>query len=642
VQCFLIYVETSIEVECPEKTANQLNETKSTRCIVVKGQMRIIAHTGNDVSYAIASIRDGLQTAMQDSTFLQKIGMYFIRFLQYLGDSEEEALSPFSETNVVDSDGDGVDDTADAFPNDPTKTTESDGEGVGCKSDIVPNKAAGKTDSDGDTVVDEEDVYPNDPTEHKDHDGDGVGNNADAFPCDSLQTIDTDGDGVGDEVDAFPDDPNGFLDSDGDGVSDNTDAFPNDPTETADTDGDSVGDNSDAFPNDPSEFVDSDGDGVGDNSDAFHKDPTETKDSDGDGVGDNADAFPDDPNEFLDSDGDGVGDNADAFPHDINETVDSDGDNIGNNADSFPNDAAETADTDGDGVGDNADTFPDDSKEVADSDGDGVGDNADTFPDDSKEVADSDGDGVGNNADVFPNDPNEWQDTDSDRVGDNGDAFPYDGSKTQDSRDGTDPTEIVNEEKDDDSSVPLMLALGLPLIAVLFLASLFAEKKKQGTAANNARGHFVFKGTGDPPKSYHEGLYHHLRNGTRYLSTRCEQCLETRKNSFYVDDNLGTIREDEVYDDNVYGMESIPSSDSSSDPQTGLAAKFKGMDVHKCNSALCQRCNPSKKQRILFLPTGMRHQSSSDPQDTNQSGEIPFSSDDYPAKMDYFSERSEV
>ncbi len=607
-------------MECPEKTANQLNGTKATHCIVVKGQMRIIAHTGNDVSYAIASIRDGLQAAMQDSTFLQKIGMYFIRFLQYLGDSEEEALSPFSENSVVDSDGDGVDDTADAFPNDPTKTTDSDGDVVGCKSDVLPNKVTGTTDSDGDTVIDEEDLFPNDPTEHKDHDADGVGNNADAFPCDSLQTIDTDGDGVGDELDAFPNDPNEFLDSDGDSVSDNTDAFPNDPTETMDTDGDSVGDNSDAFPNNPKEFVDSDGDGVGDNSDAFHKDPTETKDSDGDRVGDNADAFPDDPNEFLDSDVDGVGDNADAFPNDINETTDSDGDNIGDNADSFPNDAAETAD----------------------SDGDGVGDNADIFPDDPKEAADSDGDGVGNNADAFPNDPYEWQDTDSDEVGDNGDAFPNDGSKTQDSRDETEPNVVANEEEDNGSSVPLMLAFGLPLIAVLFLTSLFVDRKKQAFAASNARGILVFRGTGDPPKSYHDGLYHHLRNGTRYLSTRCEQCLETRKNSFYVDDNLGTIREDEVYDDNVYGMDSIPSSDSSSGPQTGLAARFKGMDVHKCNSALCQRCHPSKKQRIHFLPTGLRHEGSHNLQDTNKGGEIPFSSDDYPTKLDYFSERSEV
>lgn len=456
-------------MECPEKTAEQLQETGSTDCIVVKGQMRIIAHAGNDVSYAIASIRDGLQAAMQDATFIQKLGMNFVRFLQYLGDSEEEALLPFVEDAIVDSDGDGVDDTTGSFPN--IAETET-------------------VDSDGDTIIDNEDLFPNDPTEHKDKDDGGVGNNADAFP--------------------------------------------NDPTGT----------------------TDSDGDGVGDNTDAFLNDAAETTDSDGDGVGGNAGAFPSDPSEALDSDGDGVADNADAFPRD----------------------------------------------------------------------------------------PFEWQDTDRDGVGDNGDAYPYDGTKTQDNRNGTEPIAVINEEEDDDSSVPLIFAFGLPLIVVLFLAGFFADKKKKAVVAsalNNLRNS-QFVGTGDPPKSYHEGLYHHLQNGARYLSTRCEQCRETRKNSFYVDDNLGTIREDEVYDDNMYGMDGNPSSDSSSGPQTGLATKFKGMDVHKCKSALCQRCNPPKKQRIQFLPTGLRRENNQDSPKSDERSDVPFSSDDFATKLEYFSERSEV
>ena len=121
-------------------------------------------------------------------------------------------------------------------------------------------------DSDGDGVPDVEDAFPNDPTETADSDGDGVGDNADAFPNDPAETTDSDGDGVGDNSDAFPNDPNESADSDGDGVGDNTDAFPNDPAETTDSDGDGVGDNSDAFPNDPNESADSDGDGVGDNA----------------------------------------------------------------------------------------------------------------------------------------------------------------------------------------------------------------------------------------------------------------------------------------------------------------------------------------------------------------------------------------
>ena len=100
-------------------------------------------------------------------------------------------------------------------------------------------------DSDGDGVPDGEDAFPNDPTETTDTDGDGVGDNADEFPNDPTETTDTDGDGVGDNADAFPNDPTETADSDGDGVGDNADAFPNDPTETEDGDGDGTGNNSD-------------------------------------------------------------------------------------------------------------------------------------------------------------------------------------------------------------------------------------------------------------------------------------------------------------------------------------------------------------------------------------------------------------
>lgn len=231
-------------------------------------------------------------------------------------------------------------------------------------------------DTDNDGVVDSLDDFPNDPSETTDTDGDGVGDNADAFPNDPSETADSDGDDVGDNADALPNDPSETADSDGDGVGDNADTFPNDASESADTDGDGVGDNGDN---------DIDGDGVENSSDAFPYDPTETTDTDGDGVGDNADAFPSDASETKDTDGDGLGDNADAFPNDANETIDTDGDGVGNNADEFPNDPSESADSDGDGVGDNADAFPNDPTETKDTDDDNVGDNADV---------DFDGDGL--------------------------------------------------------------------------------------------------------------------------------------------------------------------------------------------------------------------------------------------------------
>lgn len=101
------------------------------------------------------------------------------------------------------------------------------------------------TDSDGDGVNDDVDAFPNDPNETHDTDNDGVGDNADAFPSDPSEHVDSDGDGIGDNEDLYPNDPTETKDSDGDGVGDNADVFPNDPTENKDSDGDGIGDNAD-------------------------------------------------------------------------------------------------------------------------------------------------------------------------------------------------------------------------------------------------------------------------------------------------------------------------------------------------------------------------------------------------------------
>ena len=62
-----------------------------------------------------------------------------------------------------------------------------------------------QTDTDGDGVGDACDTFPNDPTETTDGDGDGVGDNADNCPAvANADQKDTDGDGVGDACDADP------------------------------------------------------------------------------------------------------------------------------------------------------------------------------------------------------------------------------------------------------------------------------------------------------------------------------------------------------------------------------------------------------------------------------------------------------
>ena len=79
------------------------------------------------------------------------------------------------------------------------------------------------TDADGDGIDDSYDAFPNDATEQSDMDADGVGDNADAFPHDSSETVDSDGDGVGDNSDSFPNDATEQSDMDADGVGDNVD-----------------------------------------------------------------------------------------------------------------------------------------------------------------------------------------------------------------------------------------------------------------------------------------------------------------------------------------------------------------------------------------------------------------------------------
>ena len=90
------------------------------------------------------------------------------------------------------------------------KTIDMDGDG---DLDVVysspsGNKIAwhetlggGAKDSDGDGVNDDEDAFPDDPSETADTDKDGVGDNADVFPNDPTETADCDNDGVGDNED---------------------------------------------------------------------------------------------------------------------------------------------------------------------------------------------------------------------------------------------------------------------------------------------------------------------------------------------------------------------------------------------------------------------------------------------------------
>jgi hypothetical protein len=97
--------------------------------------------------------------------------------------------------------------------------------------EIIVNNV--NTDADGDGVDNSIDIFPNDPSEWMDSDSDGHGNNKDAFPNNESEWADSDGDGFGDNIDLFPYMASDWIDTDGDGYGDNSDVYPNDKSKHA-------------------------------------------------------------------------------------------------------------------------------------------------------------------------------------------------------------------------------------------------------------------------------------------------------------------------------------------------------------------------------------------------------------------------
>ena len=366
----------------------------------------------------------------------------------------------------IDTDGDGVSDTNDPWPTDPTRSIDTDGDGFADNEDDCPNFPGNSTwilqgclDADGDGRTVEYDVFPSDGTQWNDTDGDGFGDEptgnfaddcpntaGDSWQNGTLGCPDNDGDGWSDGEDKFTNDSTQWHDIDGDGYGDNIggtnpDSCPSTPGNSTeggvlgcpDSDGDGWADSADAFPADDTQFSDQDGDGYGDNPSGTNADDCPLVfgnstidslgcvDTDGDGYSDLIDDFPTDPTRYLDTDSDGYDDAEDDCPTipgtSTNGSLgcfDADQDSWADLNDSFPLDATQWNDTDSDGFGDNPNgnnpddcptTFGNSSSGLigcADSDGDTWADSTDLFPTDGTEWADNDSDGFGNNIDSCP------------------------------------------------------------------------------------------------------------------------------------------------------------------------------------------------------------------------------------------------
>ena len=317
-------------------------------------------------------------------------------------DSDGDGIGDVCDTN--DQDADGYEDDVDNCPTvanganeDDQLDTDSDGLGNACDND-----------DDGDGVNDTADAFPLDASEQQNSDGDTLGDNSDNCPVnDNEDQNDLDQDGIGDACDNDAD-GDGVADSDASGAAlDNCPLVPN-PSQV-DTDQDGAGNACDS---------DDDGDGTDDSGDNCPLVSNASQDDlDNDTIGDACDSDRDgdgltnaeenalgtDPDD-ADTDTDGVDDGQDNCPATANganedNQLDTDGDMRGNACD---------IDDDNDGVNDDEDVFPIDETETTDSDNDLVGDNSDNCPtvangpNDSDNQTDTDGDGVGDACEDIP------------------------------------------------------------------------------------------------------------------------------------------------------------------------------------------------------------------------------------------------
>ena len=123
---------------------------------------------------------------------------YQVRVIAFAANNKYGNYVTLSSTYTpdVDSDGDGVSDSADAFPEDATETVDTDGDGY---PDFLNGTSTtgliADWDDDNDGWNDTDDAFPLDATEWLDTDMDGQGNNAD---------LNDDGDPCPDVDDAFP------------------------------------------------------------------------------------------------------------------------------------------------------------------------------------------------------------------------------------------------------------------------------------------------------------------------------------------------------------------------------------------------------------------------------------------------------
>jgi LPXTG-motif cell wall-anchored protein len=162
---------------------------------------------------------------------------------------------------------------------------------------------------------------------------------------------------------------------------------------------------------------------------------------------------------------------------------------------------------------------------------------------------------------------------------------------------------IVNNSKQenekDDKNTFLVAGLCSAALLLLLLLLLLVYRKKKNDEKNssdkflaiveNPSDFASLPGTGDPPGSFHHGVYHYMRDGQNYLSTNCFDCHETKNLS---NSDYGNVLPN-VYDDPYYDAVATPKSKR-------IASDQSGSNVHKCTSSTCQICLPESKTTTMI------------------------------------------
>lgn len=189
---------------------------------------------------------------------------------------------------------------------------------------------------------------------------------------------------------------------------------------------------------------------------------------------------------------------------------------------------------------------------------------------------------------------------------------------------------LNNESEENDGrkgGFAFVLAIGVP-IAVVALASLFSARNDRKKAFNRIFEQPIeekvlsIENGDDPPGSFHEGMHHYMRDGTRYYSANCDQCREYNcvvlldDNSFISPVKMEFVPENEAFDRSEQGK-ILPRPDVG----LGLSQQHMGINVHKCKSATCNHCAPNSPYPT-FVSTGVAAREANNDSSTSSSSPI--------------------